>query len=240
MKNGGSILTTLVLALALAACGGGEDAVPDADLTPIYDSEPPPIDAAECPGMVCDSVCVDTDTDDLHCGDCDTACTQNGSTCTAGDCVCPLNFLPAETAPSGFDQVVEAQPGLVLAAGIVATTELNVFGVGFDPATTETGVAYTLDGATLPAPPLAFAIYNVNISSDPPTFEAAYAAIDGTLTYDTVCSVGATGTLTNATFQAANIDLGGGSITLDPEGCTFELAAIDFAIGEDCPVKALH
>lgn len=230
MKNGGIILTTLVLGLGLAACGGGEDNVPDAST---IDAEPPPIDAVECSGMVCDSVCVDTDTDNLHCGDCDTACTQNGSSCVEGDCACEPNFLPATVTPSGLDQVIEQAGITIRIAALAGDGQLDALGVSFSAAT-ETDVEYTLDGATLPQPPFAIALFNVDISTMMP--EKAFAATSGTIEYSDICAEGASGTITNAVFQAADID----ALEIDPEGCTFEVASIAFTIGAECPIKALH
>jgi hypothetical protein len=232
MKNGGIFLTTLVLGLGLAACGGGEDNVPDADLTPIYDSEPPPIDAAVCSLTTCGDDCVDTDTDEAHCGDCDTACTQTGSSCIAADCVCPPNFLPATVTPSGLDQIVEQAGITIRIAALAGDGQLDALGVSYGAETT-TDEPYTLDGSTLPAPPFAIALFNVDISTMMP--EKAFAAISGTIEYSDICAEGASGTITNAVFQAADFD----ALEIDPEGCTFEVASIDFTIGDECPIKAL-
>ena len=81
---------TALIVLALAACG--EVAAPPA-------ADAPP---TGCPiGMTeCDSLCVDTQSDERYCGDCDTAC-LTGMTCEAGACMAPCQSQPGFVSCEG-------------------------------------------------------------------------------------------------------------------------------------------
>jgi hypothetical protein len=189
------------------------------------------------PNTECPDACTNTDTDPLHCGDCDTAC-PSGASCVDAGCVCPPNFIPGDLSgnPTGQDMVLDQLPGAYVAITPYFSTGINGFGVGYSTTDVTIGApGYDLDGSTLPATPFAIALYNIDIATMMP--EAAFAAISGHLRFDIACDTGASGRLTNATFQAATIFP---SPMVDPNGCTFTLTSVDFSIGDpaSCPPAA--
>lgn len=180
------------------------------------------------PNTECPDACTNTDTDPQHCGDCDTVC-QTGASCVDAGCVCPPSFIPATLTgnPLGFDMVLDQLPGAYIALTAYLSGALNGFGIGYSMTDVNIGVPYTLDGSTLPAPPFALALFNIDIGTMMP--EAAFAAVDGTLTFTAACVSGASGTLEDATFQAATLAL---PPEIDPNGCTFEVPSVEFSIGD--------
>src|SRR5687768_14028847 len=84
--------SSVILSFAFAACGGSDDNGPElvADAAP-PDAPPAPV----CEETMCGSECVDTQSNEDHCGACDEAC-DDGRTCEAGDCVCPPAYVDDE------------------------------------------------------------------------------------------------------------------------------------------------
>jgi hypothetical protein len=246
MNRGDNVLiTAIACAIAsLAGCGGG-GGDPDANLIHEADAGPPdaapPPDSFVCTTDMCPGdVCTDFDTDPLHCGDCTTECTA-GQDCMDGGCVCPTyDFIPATLMGNPFGQdMVISQAGISVAVTPYIAAEIDAFGVGYPETGPEIGVPYTLDGSTLPNPPFAIAAFDIDINSMQP--RAAFAAVSGTLTFTAACAEGASGTLTNATFQAGTLI----PPAVDPEGCTFTVTNVAFSIRspELCPPPpppALH
>jgi hypothetical protein len=237
MPRGEAVLS-FVFASLVAACGGGDNN-PDAQLVPTTDAPPPDAsrpDAFVCTLTECGGECVDTSSDPDHCGGCDDAC-QSGAECVATDCVCPPSFLPENLNTGLQDIFIDQLPGANIWIRGFFGTALEGFGVGYGTTGVETGVAYTLNGATLPAPPFVLALHDIDIA----TMEAqsAYAAISGTITFTAACAGRIAGTLTNATFQAATINP---APQIDPDGCTFTVPSITFTIGDpactDCSEAA--
>lgn len=229
----------VAFSVSIAACGGGDDGISlvidagPADAEPVPDAEPPP----PCAADECDGVCVNFDVDETTCGDCDTQCV-GGQACSSGVCACPPGFVPANPGFL-FNQLTDQLPGAITGFGLYPNPGgggfFNALGVAYpiDEAglpTAVTGKDYILTGA-LEAPGIV-AAYNVDIQASPPSADAVYAATEGTLTFDTLCDVGFTGTAADLVFQGIN------SLT-DPtisEGaCTFNVAALTFAYGDACP-----
>jgi hypothetical protein len=232
MKSGAFVSTytcVLLATLALAACGNdggsGADAPP---LVPVVDAMPPPPDAFVCTQTMCGMDCVDTTTDEFNCGMCGRMC-QSGASCTMSDCVCPPSFLPAVLDQGFMEQVTDQFPGAYVALYPFFEGIVNLAAVGYPMVGTQIGMDYTLTDQ-LGTPPFVAAGYNLDIQTQ--TAQAAFYATSGTLNFTTACNVGATGTLTNATFQAVE------SITnpvIDPNGCTFTVDMLTFDIGAPCP-----
>ena len=76
-------------------------------------------------------------------------------------------------------------------------------------------------------PPFVGAGYNFDLGTN--TIDASYVATAGTLHIDEVCATHMEGTLTNATFTG--ITGGFTNPTIDPDGCTFTVASVTFAMG---------
>jgi hypothetical protein len=228
--------------IALAACGGGsKSGTTDAPVIQLADAPPPdaaPPDAFVCaaPSMMCGPDCLDTRTDEKACGSCTNAC-HAGESCQASQCACPAqSFIPATVTPSGFDPV-QAQGTTTAAIGIItagsAVDVLLVTYVNSDAATNATILGHDYDLATITPPnvPTIGAGYNVNIQTQ--SADATYIATAGKVNFTTACSIGASGTLTNVTFKGATIS--GGGLVIDPLGCTFTVATVNFTIGKACP-----
>jgi hypothetical protein len=176
---------------------------------------------------MCGMDCVDTATDELNCGMCGMAC-PSGAACTMSQCMCPASFLPANLDQGLQEMVTDQFPGAYVALYPFITDVINIAAVGYPVMGTQIGMDYTLTDQ-LGTPPFFAAGYNVDIQTQ--TAQAAYYATSGTLNFTTACMVGASGTLTNATFQAVE------SITnpvIDPNGCTFTVDMLTFDIGAPC------
>lgn len=226
-------LCLVALCVPIAACGGGDDAIalvidagpPDAEIIP--DAEP-----FVCPDDECDTVCVNFDTDEATCGDCDTQC-QGGAVCQTGTCACPPAFVPA-TPVFLFDQLTDMIPGAITGFGIYSAAGTHALGAayplmddGVTPALT-LNMPYDLTGA-LEAPGI-FAGYNVNLQEM--AADAAYAATDGTITFTEICAGGFTGHADEVTFTGI---MSFDNPTPDPSGCSFTVTLVNFSFGEACP-----
>jgi hypothetical protein len=228
MKLGAFVSVVLSLA-TLAACDNDTNNNPPADGPQfIVDSAPLPPDAFVCTLTDCNGVCTNTTNDPLNCNGCGMAC-QTGAACVNSACECAPNFLPASLAgnPLGQDMVIDQLPGAYVALTPFIASEIDAFGVGYPTTGVMLDTDITLDGTTLPNPPFAIAVFDIDIQTMEP--QAAYAALSGTLNFTAACISGASGTLTNATFQAATIFP---SPMLDPTGCTFDVAKVAFSIGD--------
>lgn len=227
-------LGLVAFSFSIAACGGGDDAIQlvidagPADAEPVPDSEPPP----PCADDECDGVCVDFDTDEPTCGDCDTSCV-GGESCQSGVCTCPAGFVPANPTFL-FDTLTDQIPGAITGFGLYSSGGVSdALGVAYpiDELGAPTAVIdtpYTLTGA-LEAPGIV-AGYNVNIQTQ--TADAAYAVTAGTVTFTEICDVGFSGHADDLTFTGVE------SLTNpvpDPEGCTFTVASLTFSFGDACP-----
>jgi hypothetical protein len=224
----------LSFGFVVAACGSG--AGDTADAPPLIhqaDATPLPPDAFVCTMTECGPDCVDLTSDPLHCGDCTMAC-QSGASCVASDCVCPPGFVPASLVVNlGLDTMLDQLPGAYVAVKPYIQSELDVFAVAY-PTTGVVlgGAGYDLSTITPPAFPFVAAGYDVDPNAL--TARAAFVAVSGTLTLDVACAVGASGNLSDATFQAVGNLL---NPMVDPLGCTFNVASVDFVIGTpaNCP-----
>lgn len=81
-------LGAIVLGLGLGLGAGCGQVATEADARPEEDAEPGPIDALSCTPAetICDGSCVDTLSDEQHCGDCTTSCGPTQG-CLTGLCV---------------------------------------------------------------------------------------------------------------------------------------------------------
>jgi len=236
MYRSTSVLGVLVLcsSFALLACGDdGGNANPDATIVfvdaPIPDAPTP--DAFVCTMTDCgNNQCVNTDTDPLHCGECDMACPE-GQGCSSGDCVCPTVNIPA--APMTLAPIpVQAQMGVNI--GLIAlggSVGFDAIAIIWDPLTQTTG-----EDIALPATGLTPTVgYGFNIDINTMAIQTPYLATGGTINFTTACSVGATGTITDATFgQVMSL------LQLPPvpvaNGCTIDASTFTFTVGDPCPV----
>ena len=225
---------SIVAAAFLGSCGD-DGGGPEVSLS---DSGPAPADAAVdagapdafvCTMTDCGGACVDTTTDVNHCGGCDMACASAGQVCSGSlPCACPESFVPA-TVGGTFDQI-SMQAGAYLAiAPLGLTSPLNVVIVAYEltlDLDTEYDLAESLAATT---PPSIILGNDVDISSM--NAKAAYAATEGTISFDRVCADGASGTVTDVVFA----EVGGIADPTPVEGgCSYAYDTIAFDIGT-CP-----
>jgi hypothetical protein len=222
------------LTFALAACGSNSSSnTTDAPVIKTTDAPPPdaaPPDAFSCaaPLKECTAMaCADTSNDEANCSECGMAC-KGGESCTASKCACPTpnNFLPGSIAPGAGLQFIQQGFALSTVTGANGTNGL-VSNLG----TATTGQEYTLSGPAgggQPPTPWFAALYGVDIANK--STDSFYVATAGTVKFTALCASEAKGTLTDVTFSGATGNPLGGSITIDPTGCTFTVAKLDFDI----------
>ena len=218
-----------LLFVTLAACGGDDEAVavdaPAVD-APIAIDAPVAIDAPACAGMVCDTVCYDTMTDEAHCGDCTTACSAT-QVCLAGNCGCPTITVPA--APSLLQSETRTMGANTIGVGGILGDTIDALIAGFPTATVQVGAPYTLTGSQ--TPPVVGYGYELDLSTQTPRL--AYFASSGVVTFTKICPAGFSGTLTNATFNQV---MGLMDPTPVANGCTFQVTSLTFSFGDvSCP-----
>lgn len=238
----------LTLPLALTACGKNTSSNPDAPVVITTDA-PPPIDAMP-DALVCTApqkdcgtgVCIDTSSDEQNCGDCNTVC-QGGAFCKPqpDGCTCPGNFLGTDIPSSVLDVHQTQQPisGVnvhIAAAPLPDGGQVNALvflaitngGSGFPDIDTD----YTLKKGLSFTQPNVLAAYNAQLGGAIPTADAEYEATAGTLRFSTAtCDTTGfefKGTITDATFSGATFS--GMNITIDPNGCTFQIPSLTFDI----------
>jgi len=194
----------------------------------------PPIDmapACSAPMMTCGTSCLDVTTDEENCGGCGTEC-NGGEACNASACACaPTDFVPPTLVESQFDQLMDVGGGITVALNPNLGDGINPFIVGYD-AQTPVDMDIDLSMVTLGDAPFVAAGYNFSLDTN--TIDATFVATAGTLHIDEVCATHLEGTLTNATFKGST----GGftNPTVDPDGCTFTVATVTFAMGQTaCP-----
>lgn len=229
--------------LFLFACGGGgsskEADAGNGDIDAGSD-----IDAGEtCEGEICFEVCVDTTTSVQHCGGCNMACESPGRLCEASECICPVDFVPATVTATGELALIDnnafapatlavgaifGDGGFVHAAGVGFLAEPVLDDQGNEVPATPLDTPITLDGSLTAAALVAG--YQVDIAADPPEFRTGYIATAGTITFDTRCPTGASGTAAGVTFS----EFAGTDISPVDGGCSFTVANLAFAIGS-CP-----
>jgi hypothetical protein len=216
----------------LAACGGDDAPIlydappPDA---PPPDSEPEPLCSAPTPDD-CDGVCTHLGTDEQNCGSCGNPC-QGGAYCSGGGCMCPAAFVPA--SPTFLQSQMIDQDPILIGAGGFLNAGVHLLAAGVEVGVTEIGQPYQLSEETLGTAPFLGAFYNY---SPPLSFDAAYLATAGTVTFTAICDVGLAGTATGVTFRGVSgTDFNNPNPMIDPEGCSFEVASVTFRFGETCP-----
>lgn len=224
-------IASFALLSTLAACGDDsgtefiDASVPDAvpappDAEPFVCTAPTPDD--------CGGVCVDLDSSEATCGDCDTSCT-GGEYCNSGTCECPPAFV-SENPSFLFEQVDDTQlPGSVIGFGVFSNGGGHVLAAGYVTADTMVNEPYEFNDNPLEFPLLA-AGYNVDVQTQ--QLDAAFAATAGTITFTEICDGGFAGVATNVTFSGVD------SITnpvIVPGGCEFTVkGTITFSYGTDC------
>lgn len=226
-----SIASFALVSVAAAACGD-DGATTFVDASP-PDSTPVPPDAEPFVCMAptpddCGGVCVNLDTSEATCGDCDTSCT-GGRYCATGVCTCPPNFVSAN--PSFLFEMVDSSqlPGSVIGFGVFSNGGGHVLAAGYTTASTVIDTDYTFDADPLTFPLLA-AGYNVDVQAM--TVDSAFAATAGTIRFTEICDGGFAGVATDVTFSGVD------SLTnpvIVPGGCTFTVTGtITFQYGTDC------
>ena len=235
-----STICALAAMLALGACGGDDGGVTvvDAAADAAIDA---PIDAAplvcNAPTMNCGGTCVNTNTSEMYCGNCQTMC-MGGRTCQTGQCMCEV-VTPATTIAGGLPTLAIAAQGVLFGSSNFSG---NAMVVVADPVNTVVNQAYTLSEATLGMLPTAG--YAINLNLQTMTADATFAATEGTLTITDMCpGTGATlppdgrlvGTLTNVKFSAVD-GLFSGTPVITPGGCTIPatgtIPSITFTFGD--------
>jgi len=219
----------MVLGLGAAACGNSSSGTPATDANIVFLDAPIP-DAPTPDAYICNMTdcgnnqCVDLNTDPLHCGSCDKACTM-GQECVSQECVCP------EVSAPGSPSILFSQFFMQMGA----TGALGVFGAGsttdgvvvaYDPSTQQTGVDASLGGLSVPA-----VLYGYNVDIGSQQFQMAFAATAGTINFDYACADGVSATVTDATFSQVG-DITNPQIVAD--GCSFNVASMTIAIGSNC------
>jgi hypothetical protein len=198
----------LAFVTAVAACGGGgsgdDIAVVDAAVDVAIDA-PLPIDGPPpCNGMVCDSVCVDTTSDEQHCGDCTTVC-DPGEACLPTNpgpaCICPPDFVPPDPSILQDMIITNAIPMTSIGVGGFIANEIDALIVAM-PDASVLGTAYPLSGTNPGQPPFIGAGYDVDIATQQIT--AAYYATAGTVTFTARCTGGFAGHADGVVFSAAS------------------------------------
>jgi hypothetical protein len=240
------LICALPFVIAIGCGGDDDDNAGDDDGITLVDAAPPdgtppppPPDANSCVGNpnpdICAGNCVDFDTDEANCGGCNEPC-NGGEYCGTGTCACPGSIVPA--APTFTQTGMQSFQGIDIGGGSYAdpTDETIVDGllVTKSAAGTQTAMAYPLSTSFL-APPTIAAVYNGNLAAQ--DYDSVFLATEGTVTFDVICAEGYSGHADNVTFQGATGELP--FFTPDPNGCTFTVERIDFAIGTpaDCPTE---
>jgi hypothetical protein len=228
-----SIASFALVSVVAAACG--DDGAPQFIDASIPDAEPIPPDAepfsCTAPEFDCGGVCVDLDEDEATCGDCDTACT-GGEYCNGGTCECPEGFVPDAPSFGLVNMVDNSQiPGTTLGIGLYSFMGGgHIMLGGYTTATTTVDTEYTFDADPLTMPLLG-AGYNVDIQAQ--SVDSAFAATAGTITFDTICAGGFSGSASNVTFSGVESLF---NPVIVPGGCTFTVTGpIAFSYGDPCP-----
>ena len=234
----------LTLPLALTACGSknSNNGTPDAPVVVTTDAPPPdagPPDALVCvdPQMDCGTgVCVDTSSDEQNCGACNKVC-QGGAYCKPqpDGCTCPAAFIPADIPSNPLDihqvQSIGGSNIHIAGAPLADGGQVNVL-LFIDVGLPDVNTSYTLKSGISFTQPNVLAAYNAQVGGTVPTADAYYDVTAGTLKFTTVaCDANGfeyKGTIKNATFQGAQFT--GMNIQVDPQGCTFDVATINFDI----------
>jgi hypothetical protein len=209
------------VSIALLACGNDtrSDVV---DASHAIEPDAPSL----CPGELasCNGLCVNTRTDDDHCGACNEACAP-AARCSASICACPAPFV-STNAPVLATTMLAAQTGFISGAvGLTGSDSMN-------------HAVIVTAAATAPLnTPLAVNANNqvfVAISYDLVTAtqsRSAFLATSGTVSLSRRCVTGIGGTLSNLML----VEIDPTTLAPIPNGCTTTLGQLHFNIAATCP-----
>ena len=137
---------------------------------------------------------------------------------------CPGNFLP--TSIGSVNDLVNENGGLVFT---IAQDSGNALMVNY-PLALQTNTAMPLVLPTILSEVTVFAGYTVDLNVG--SAERSYAATAGTISFETVCATGASGTMTDVEFS--EIVEVTNAPTLVEDGCDMTYETLTLAIGS-CP-----
>ncbi len=210
-------LAALALTSALG-CGGSGD-------TGRADAAPSVPDAAVCDLTMCGDDCVDTSTSTDHCGGCFQPCTP------AQDCDQACRCPTIEILADDYTNLSQMDPDMlaptILGVGVYSKGDgLDALVVGFETDTlTDTDIDLSAGD-----PPFVAIGYQIDVTTR--EYRSALRAQTGTLHLTRRCAAGVAGTVTAAMF--AEVDPEADPPAPLADGCTAEIASIDFDFGDPC------
>jgi hypothetical protein len=156
------------------------------------------------------------------------ACDSPGQICSGSlPCACPAPFVPNPVG--SFADQFQQQGDAIIAFSLINFAPTNVAALAYG-LNLETGVEYDLADALVTQQPPGLAVaYNVDINAY--TAQTPYAAVEGTIVFETICATGATAIATDVLFAEVNGITGAVAIE---GGCTMSYETININVGQPC------